>query len=297
MQKDKIQPGELGAEPAELEVAGTELGATAIKDQLADIRDKGEKQKIPLSKEVEDYTRENLRKVAGKLQAGEPVYPSDMAFIEKVKLWMAMPEILREKYKSIEGMGKMEEVKEARRRSITLQQWFGMLNMASFKLKKRGKEKKWIGANFTFPGGGEIKTDRDLDLHGCIGLTSLPANLQVDGTLSLHGCTGLTSLPYNLKVSGYLDLSGCTGLTSLPDDLEVGVNLNLNGCIALTSLPDNLKVYWDLDLSGCTGLTSLPDNLKIGRSFYLGENCNKQVKRDAERLKSAGKINGEIKYE
>ena len=46
-----------------------------------------------------------------------------------------------------------------------------------------------------------------------------------ENNLDLCDCTGLTSLPNNLSVPGNLDLRGCTGLTSLPDNLSVGYKI------------------------------------------------------------------------
>ena len=109
----------------------------------------------------------------------------------------------------------------------------------------------------------------DLNLKGCIRLTSLPTGLKVGGNLWMEGCTRLTSLPTGLEVGGTLHLYGCTRLTSVPADLEVEGRLDLIGCTGLTSLPADLKVGEDLDLLDCAGLTSLPNGFKVRANLYL----------------------------
>jgi len=212
----------------------SQLGVEVTR-QLAEIREKSEKEKIPLSKEVAEYTRENLRKVQEKLAKGEPVYPSDMEFIGKVKLWIV-------------------EMSEAPRRGISQNQWQALLHMASV-WAKTGKEKEYIDAHFGFPGNSKIEF--------------------ASGSLTLNGLVDLKFLPDNLKVAGDLDLSGCKSLTSLPNELEVGGILNL---------------------SNCTGLASLPGDLMVKGRLILSNKLDDQVKRDAERLKTEGKINGNIMY-
>jgi hypothetical protein len=280
MARSQLQPGEIGAKTTELEAAATKsgakpvepgmagsgLGAQAIRDQMADIHDKVEKQKIPLSKGVAAYTRENLRKVAGKLQAGEPIYPSDMEFIANVRMWMGMPAVWREKYRSIEqmkteggmdGSESREVGAEAQKRNISWGQWLALMHIACFNGTK-GKEKEWIDGTFNFPGDGSISSLKKLKLKG--NITVLPENIYVmGGEVDLTGCTGLTALPENLKVR-YLNMAGCTGITVFPDSLDVGF-LNLTDCTGVTVYPENVRKLRHLDMTGCTNLTVLPKKI------------------------------------
>ena len=291
------QPDESGVNDRGIGAHTAKLDAAAIKDRLADIREKVDKQKIPLSKEVEDYTRANLRKVQEKLQKGEPVYPSDMEFIGKVEMWMDLPQVWREKYKSIEDMEGVEESREAQKRQITpKKQWLALLHMARLRAQK-GKEKEWIDQVFRFSGGGEVQVHGNLFFDGRTELTSLPDNLKIGKDFDLGHCYGLTSLPDYLGVGGALNLSHCTGLTTLPDNLEVGGDLDLTLCTGLTSLPDGLKVGADLRLVLCTGLTSLPNHLYVGGDLYLSKNVRENVKSDASQLKEKRQIKGQIIYD
>jgi len=322
--KHTSQIGEPRAEMAELGVDDVNIGAEAIQEQLADIRDKVENKKIPLSKEVQEYTRANLREVQEKLEKGGPVYPSDMEFIGKVKLWMEMPMEWREKYKSIEEMEGVEEMEgatiaslvEADKRGITPKQWFALLQIADFKAEK-GKEKEWIDVSFKFPGHAQIEFDGDcLEINDCVGLTVLPDNLKV-GNLNIIDCPNLKGLPSGLKVGWELFIKKCTGLTYLPDDLKLDDNLRLIECTELTSFPDHLSVPNGLVLIGCTrlsllsgglkvggslslydckGLSSLPKDLTVGQNLFLSADVNEQVKLDAEKLKKEGKIKWSVIY-
>jgi hypothetical protein len=71
--------------------------------------------------------------------------------------------------------------------------------------------------------------------------------------------------------------------------------LNLFGLTGLTRLPEGLKVGRNLNLKNCIGMTKLPEGLMVGGNLYLSENLNEQVKKDAKRLKSEGKIKGAIR--
>jgi hypothetical protein len=265
------------------------------------------------------------------------VYERDLAFISKVKLWVGMPNHLRDRYKSIKEMEQYyySESLEAKKRGISLKQWLNLLDIAEMK----GEKREWIDDHFSL-GGGMIKTTKlnvtdckelkslpdglltheDLDASGCDGLTSLPEGLSVGGMLSLRGCTALKSLPDNFfvaemldirdctgltsipdcirRVGGHFDLQGCTGLTSLPKGLRMVVGyLSLKGCVKLTSIPEGISIHDNLWLTGCTGLTSLPKYLSVGANLYLSPDANEQLKKDAERLKHEGKIKGEILYQ
>jgi len=240
-------------------------------EQLADLTQTLEKEKVELTPEVEEYVRSHVRAVQDKLQAGKPVYESDLEFIPKVKIWVRMPKEWREKYPSVEEVEKSDEYNEAKKRRISLKQWLDLLQI----MEGVGKGMEWIYRFVEFPGKENIKIKKSLNLRCYTELTELPEGLKVGEGLYLSSCTGLTKLPEGLSVGRYLDLRDCTGLTKLPEGLKVGRDLNL---------------------VGCTGLTSLPNDLEIENHLGLSPNLNEKVKRDAERLKSEGKIKGEIQY-
>ena len=267
MTENQLQPGEEGAE---LTVPGGQasgLDAASIQEQMAEISDKVENKTLPLSEKVKNYAREHLRKVQVKLGKGEPVYPSDLEFIGKVKFWMRMPEDLRKKYISIEKMEKADEVIEANKRNISLRQWIALLYVAGFKAE-RGKMKEWIDSVFRFPGGGKIRVDGDLDLNHCEGLAYLPDNLSVQSA-NLSGCTSLKALPEGFYAEGVLSLGGCTSLVKLPDGLMLAGFLSCSGCTALTHIPEDLSVTGDVDLRGCTALEYPSNNLSVGGDLWL----------------------------
>jgi hypothetical protein len=141
-----------------------------------------------------------------------------------------------------------------------------------------------------------LKVGKSLDLEGCTGLTSLPEGLKVGNNLDLCGCTRLTSFPRDMSIRGSLSLRQCMQLTSLPGKLKVGRNMDLRGCTGLTSLPEDLEVGGSLNLRGCINLTSLPKNLIVRTALFLSDNLHDQVIEDAKRLKSEGKILGEVQY-
>ena len=228
----------------------------AALEQLADLTQTLEKEKVQLTPEVEEYVRSHVRAVQDKLQAGQDVRESDLEFIAKVRTWVMMPQELREKYKSVEEMVKSDEMNdvtsldayEANKRHISPKQWLDLLHVA----EASGKKKEWIDKMFQFPGGGKIQVEEDLVLHNHVKVTRLPEGLSVGRDLVLRGCTGLTELPEGLKVGSYLNLAGCTGLTKLPKSLSIDGHL------------------------------------------WLSENLNEQVKKDASKLKWKRKIKGEI---
>jgi len=200
-----------------------------LHEQFRELEDEPEKKKVKLSPEVQAYAGEHLEAVQEKLIAGEPVYQSDLDFMDEVRLWVVMPEEWREKYPTIEAMKSVDDVqevhKEAKKRHISMRQWIALLHVAEYMM---GPDEAWIDKTFMFPGGGKIKREGDLHLSFCVGLTALPEGLEVRGGLYLTDCTGLTALPEGLEVGGSLDLKGCRGLTSLPEDLSVGRDLHLD---------------------------------------------------------------------
>ena len=285
-------------------------GVEAINEQLAEIRDKSEREKIPLSKEVQEYTRANLRRVQEKLEKGEPVYAADMEFIEKVKIWMETPAWWRNSHNSIEKMDKSGLVDDVRKRDITPQQWLALVYLSTFKVFD-GNNKEWIDKAFTFPGNNRIEFDGHLDLNDCRGLSFLPDNLYVKGSFSLRDsasltvlpdnfrvgleldlkrCTGLKTIPGDLKADRDVDLSGCTSISSLPDNFSVEGNFWLEGCTELKTLPENMSVKGSLNIKGCAALKRLPNSLEVSSTLILDRNASMRVVNDAHRLKREGKI-------
>jgi len=217
-----LQPGESGMEHDALRVE-------AVQEQLAEIRDQSEKEKIPLTKEVEEYTRANLRKVQEKLAKGEPVYPADMEFIGKVKLWMEMPMEWRERLKSIKEMEEDDvvtsRVVETEKRGISLKQWLALKHLEEFTPRNISG---WIDKRFRFPGGGKIMYVGPFRLVLTSDLKVFPDNLSIQGLLDIQGCSGLENLPINLSIDGDLILEGCTGLRGLPESLTMGGDLYIS---------------------------------------------------------------------
>jgi hypothetical protein len=244
----------------------------AALEQLADLNQTLEKEKVQLTPEVEKYVRNHVRAVQDKLQAGKDVYENELEFIPIVKMWMKMPKEWREKYPSIEDMTKSEELLESNKRHISIKQWCDLMHVAEVK----GKKKDWIDKTFTFE-NGKIKTEEDIsDFFRQSSLRLLPDKLEIKGHLDLRGCRELTLLPEEFKVTGYLDIRNCEKLKSLPNGLRVGSYLWLRGCLQLTSLPEDLI---------------------IGGDLFVSLGLREQVLKDAEKLKSEGKIGGEIIYE
>jgi len=182
----------------------------AALEQLADLNQTLEKEKVQLTPEVEEYMRNHIRVIQDKLQAGQDVRENDLEFIPKVKLWVMMPKEWREKYRNVEDVEDAEEMKnvtfsdlvESKKREILPEQWLDLLHITDTSRKKR----EWIDETFTFPGGGKIKMENDLNLYAS-GLTRLPDGLVIDRDLNLRMCLLLTSLPENLEIGGNLTLS------------------------------------------------------------------------------------------
>ena len=241
-----------------------------LEDQLAELEDLVSEEKVELTEEVSAYLRDEVEVVQKKLLAGEDVLESDLAFIGEVKMWVRLPEEWREKLGSVEEMLEDEEVMEAIKREISLQQWLDVLHVAEAACEGRD----WIDQKFKFEGGGKIMAKGGLYLS--------------------RGHKVLTRLPEGLSVERTLDLQGCRKLTSLPKMLNVGRNLHLTACSGLTRLPEGLRFKEDLLIVGCRDLMGLPDELSAG-SVTLMKSLQQKVKEDAKRLKAEGKI-GDINF-
>jgi hypothetical protein len=107
-------------------------------------------------------------------------------------------------------------------------------------------------------------------LSMCLGLTALPAGLEVETNLFALRCPNLTTVPPDLKVGEDLNLLGA-GIRSLPAGLKVGGSLTLSFCEHLEDLPEGLRVRGDLDLRGCPNLKALPAGLKVDGGLLLGK--------------------------
>ncbi len=114
-----------------------------IADQLSEIQETAEKEKVQLTTEVQEYIGKAVTALQDKLADEEPTVEEDVEFIKEVRMWMGMPEEWREKYPSIEGMKGLEEMEEARKRDISLRQWLDLLHVAEV----AGWERKQIDKN------------------------------------------------------------------------------------------------------------------------------------------------------
>jgi len=200
-------------------------------------------------------------------------------------MWIFLPEEIREKCNSIQGMEESNEYRESSRRNISIQQWLDLLHMA----KAAYKEQSWIDETFMFS-EGKIICEGNLYIKYCKSLTKIPDNLYISGSLDLTHCTSLAKLPDNLHVNGFLYLLDCYSLTKLSDNLHIGGGIHLSDCNSLAELPDNFHVNRYLDLSNCTSLKKLPGDLYVKYTLVLSENLHPQVKKDAEILKQKGQI-------
>jgi len=177
--------------------------SSSILEQLSEIQDEAKKNKVQLTPEVEAYIREHLEAVQQKLANREEVTEDDMQFMQDVRLWVSLPDNLRQMFPTIEGMSK-EISYETIKRHISPKQWLDLLHVAS----AVGKEKKWIDETFRFPGDGIIVTvDKYFNLAYCSSLISLPNKLRVIGDLDIGYSTSLTTLPHDLEVDGNLYIS------------------------------------------------------------------------------------------
>jgi len=231
------------------------LDTHTLQDQLLDIQDEAKKNKVQLTPEVEQYIREHFEAVQQKLANGEQVYDEDLAFIKDVRLWVSIPDNVRGKFPSIEVLKKSGELEEAAKRHISPKQWLDLLHLAEAK----NKDKIWIEESFRFPGGGRIKTNRDIDC----------------GDLDIMNCPSLTFLPEGLEITGNLYIGPETPITALPSGLRI-----TNG---------GMKIW-------STSLTSLPADLEVNQSIDLSIDVHEQVKKDAKRLKREGRVKGRITY-
>ncbi len=263
---------------------------TQLSDQLADLQETMQREKVELTPEVEAYLKESVEKVQGKLINGEPVYPKDMEFIEWFKIWI--------------DFGGEYSIKDTIDRTPQKEQLKLLAQQA-------GKDDKWIDENFEIEGSFIVFKGFELDLSGCKEITKLPERLKVEGGMDLSDCTGLRQLPKVLIVEHTLDMQGCTGLTSLTgklvvkgalgfrkcinltqlsDDLEIGSHLNLNRCKNFSNFPKGVKkINGNLVAQHCPALKQLPDGLEITGDLYL---LNSGIKNLPKGLKVRGHLAG-----
>ena len=127
-----------------------------------------------------------------------------------------------------------------------------------------------------------------LELDGCVGLTSLPSELNWPRlkNLSLQGCRQLADLPALTLLTQLetLHLGDCKSLVELPQsigELSRLRFLNLGYCSGLTAIPNlsGLSAINDLYLHSCSSLTKLPGGLngKSMRLFALPEHLTQST--------------------
>ena len=75
-----------------------------LEDQLADIKETLEREKVKLTPEVEEYIRSHLRTVQDKIADTKDITEGDLAFIKKEKIWISLSDKLRDKYPTIKDM-------------------------------------------------------------------------------------------------------------------------------------------------------------------------------------------------
>ena len=99
---------------------------------------------------------------------------------------------------------------EAKKRSITVEQWQDLLHVA----EATGKEKEWIDETFTFPGDGKIKVVGDLNLSNT-PVERLPEKLEIGGILALGA--SLKTIGEGLCVRQHMIAKNCVSLETLPE--------------------------------------------------------------------------------
>ena len=312
-----------------------------ITSQLDGLTETMQREKILLPTAISAYLKESVSTIHSKLLRGETIFPKDMEFIHEIEKWFGLSEKKRGAVKTVEQLKEIvgssdatrEEIREAVKKGISVNQWKALLHL----MQAAGKDREWLDRRYKITDRGEIEVNDDLTIIGLTSLTKLPDKLHVKGYMILNGCTSLKELPKDLKVDGNLTIRDCPALTKLqknliikeglemedcelitelPDDLKIGKNVNLSGCRSLKALPENFKINGFLVLNNCTSLEKLPDNLHLKDSLHiwhctglkelpknltvegllhLSNDLQKKVKEDAERLRNNGKI-GSIIY-
>lgn len=96
-----------------------------------------------------------------------------------------------------------------------------------------------------------LSVDGDLDLTGCVSLTTLPSQLTVRGRLIIDGCTQITTLPMGLRRLQGFSAIGCHQLKSIAPLLECHGSINLTGCSSMAPLSSDFRWKGKLTLSQC----------------------------------------------
>ena len=97
----------------------------------------------------------------------------------------------------------------------------------------------------------------NLDVSGCIALTTLYCNYNLLTSLDVSTCTSLYNLNCINNQLTSLDVSTCTALGGLDCFSNQLTNLNASGCTALGLLNCSYNLLTSLDVSTCTSLYNL----------------------------------------
>ncbi len=247
---------------------------TSLTDQLADIKEALEKEKIKLTPEVEEYIKTHLHTIQDKIADKKDITKGDLAFIGKVKTWILMPEEWREKYPTIhdlEASGEMDNMQnaiwEANKRQISIQQWLDMnrmidavaadpnLSMYTTDIDKLFEFKD--GRIITINGRNDIVEIVDTDRF-----VRMPENFTIDGDLVIKNCHSFAALPKGLIVNGDITIENCSSFTTFPEGIVVQKDIQIYDCHSLVELPDNMIFNKNLYCRNCTSLTHLPTGLE-----------------------------------
>jgi len=243
-----------------------------IASQLDGLTETMQREQVKLTPEISAYLKEKVEAVQNKLMQGETVFEKDLEFINKVKLWLMLPEDLRKKFQTMEEMESDEEIKEytkddvkqAQKYSINLRQWAGVKNLAEFYYGDLKEGLKNIDKFLEFTNGKIIGKLGHLDLE--VGhtyaqppLKLLPDNFEI-GSINILSYQHLKKFPPNLQVK-WLTIASWPQLNLLPEDLKVFNKLIVRACENFKELPENLNLEEKLELVNCDGVTEFPENL------------------------------------
>lgn len=96
---------------------------------------------------------------------------------------------------------------EAENHGFSIIQWAWINQMLQW-LGVTGYRDEWL-EEVTPLGQTGLRIKKNLDLHDCLGITSLPDPLEVEQNLNLVGCFELRDFPRQLRVGGTIYCKGC----------------------------------------------------------------------------------------